>query len=89
MQVLYRTRRLAAIEEYGGQCQTCGNTTHADLQVVPRRGYRWSQAAGLINPIKGGHEKLRWLDQNGYPHSFTVVCGPTFSACRKALQLLD
>lgn len=89
MKILYRARRLNAVEEYGGQCLVCENTDRANLQVVPRKGYRWSQAAGLTKPIKGGHEKLRWLDLNDYPNSFTVVCGPTFSVCRKALQLLD
>jgi hypothetical protein len=89
MQRLYRERRDTAVETYGAACRVCGNRDRPDLQIVPRKGYRWTQAAGLLKTVKGGHEKMRWLDQNGFPDSFTLVCGPTFSQCRKALQLLD
>lgn len=89
MRTLYHERRDTAIAEYGGRCLVCKSTAIDNLQIVPKRGYRWSQEAGLPRPIRAGREKLRWLDQNGFPDSFTVVCGPTFSACRKALQLID
>lgn len=89
MQRLYRERRDTAVDTYGGACAVCGNRDRPDLQIVPKKGWRWSQTAGLTKSIKGGHEKMRWLDQNGFPDSFTLVCGPTFSACRKRLQLIN
>jgi hypothetical protein len=89
MQLLYRERRDTAVDKYGGICTICGNRSRPDLQIVPRKGWQWSRAAGTKKPIRGGHEKMRWLDQNGFPDSFTLICGPTYSECRKALQLVD
>lgn len=89
MQLLYRVRRDQALEAYGRKCVVCENDHQAELSIVPKKGWTWSHLAGLKKPIRGGHEKMRWLEQQNYPDSHTLVCGPTHSACRKALQLLQ
>lgn len=88
MQALYRERKGTAIAAYGGMCVVCGNDDHPDLMVVPKKGWQWSRGVGM-KPIRGGHEKLRWLDKNNWPDSHTLVCGPAYSPCRYALQKLD
>lgn len=89
MQRLYRERRDEALEAYGRKCVICGNDDRTILMVVPKKGYRWTQTA-RIAPVSGGHPKYRWLQQNDYPDTFTLVCGPKpFSPCQRALQLLD
>lgn len=88
MQRLYRERKGEAIDQYGGKCATCGSLDRTNLMVVPRKGYHWGWKANG-KPFRGGHERMRWLDQNNFPDSHTVVCGPQFSPCRRALQLLE
>lgn len=87
MQTTYRARRDAAHEAYGGRCRVCDNPDRTKLIIVPRRGYQWSHGH-TETPIRGGHEKMRWLDRNGYPDTHTLVCGPTYSECRRRLQYL-
>lgn len=88
MQRLYRVRREEAIDAYGKVCVVCGNTDRTVLSIVPKKGWHWSRG-NTEKPIRGGHEKLRWLAQNNYPDTHTLVCGPSFSPCRYRLQLVD
>src|SRR4051794_6862043 len=85
MQALYRERKETAIVTFGGKCVVCENDERPDLMVVPKKGWQWSRNAGM-KPIRGGHEKLRWLDQNDWPDTHTLVCGPAYSPCRYRLQ---
>src|SRR3954452_10658018 len=78
MQALYRERRETAVVTYGGRCVVCGNGARPDLIIVPKKGWQWARGAGR-KPISGGHDRLRWLDQNNWPDTHTLVCGPAYS----------
>lgn len=86
-QALYRERRETAIVNYGGKCVVCENDERPDLMIVPKKGWQWSNKAGAKS-IRGGRDKLLWLDQNGFPDTHTLVCGPAYSPCRYKLQEL-
>jgi hypothetical protein len=86
MNRLRSERRDAAMEAYGGRCATCGNNDRTELNIVPKKGWRWPEGA----PVGGDtRARLRWLDQQDYPDTHTLVCGPMFSPCRRALQLVQ
>lgn len=86
MQLLYRERKDTAYSKYGRKCRVCGSTDQTNLQIVPKRGFRWTlERCGRL--LTGGHDKMRWLDQNDYPDDFTLVCRGRI--CWGRLQVLD
>lgn len=83
--VSYHVQRAEAMDAYGGQCAVCSNDDRTTLNVVPKSGYRWT--AERAGRKLRSREKMRWLQQNGYPDDFTLVCSRTRSGrCWTRLQ---
>jgi len=66
-----RVKRLV-INQYGGQCQFCGETNIDVLTIdhVNGGGRRHLRSIGR----KAGSSFYRWLRDNGFPNGFRVLC---------------
>lgn len=88
MQLLYRVRRGEACAAYGDKCRVCGNPDQDTLMIVPKNGYRWTESR-TGKKLRAGHEKLRWLENNGFPDDFTLVCSRRCWTRLQGMQLLE
>jgi hypothetical protein len=64
-----RERRLRVINHYGGKCVCCGETTFEFLCMDHTYGGGTEHRKEVP-----GKSIIKWLEENGYPEDFQVLC---------------
>ena len=76
-------RRARVLQHYGGQCACCGETWSAFLQLDHIDGDGAAHRAEIRSGKQrngAGDTTYRWIEANGYPAGFQVLCANCNSA---------
>jgi len=64
--------RRRAIVRYGGMCACCGEKTEEFLTIDHVKG--GGNLHRKMNKIRAGDKTYRWLEREGWPEGFQVLC---------------
>jgi hypothetical protein len=67
-----RELRLDVLERYGGKCACCGEAREGFLAIDHIGGGGTKHRKEVTGG--GGSKTYRWLQKNGYPRGFRVLC---------------
>jgi hypothetical protein len=72
----HRARRIRVVEAYGGKCTCCGETELVFLAIdhIGGGGNAHRRTLTASGEIAGSSNFYKWLEKNGLPKGFQVLC---------------